>query len=160
MSETTFSGLFQPPAMGAGHAPVPIAGPGTCQITDEGLRFSAFEAKSQALMVAVFLLLLLAIGVAGVAAKAEFGLGSRRGIVIAGACLAGWFFYNVMRGRGQHHQNRPKQIAVPWQNTEVLEHGADGTVVFLMKGTKRKGTIHFKPEAGVTAFMDAIREGS
>jgi hypothetical protein len=149
----TFRGTFEPPGMGIADAPVKIAGPGRCTVSEDGFEVTAFAPASKAPAALVFVLaMIVAVALVMTFADSDF----RRWGKIAGFGVLP-FALPLIRGSGKYREDRPVTIVVPRDKAEVLPEKNHGLVLIRIRKMKPSGMIHFRPEAGVATFMSAVR---
>lgn len=141
--------------MGRIHAPIKIAGPGRCEVTEQGVTVSGFLAKSQG--GSVFLFLVSSAAWVALWMTLLPGRGVFANAMIFGGVSA-ILYGTVLRGRGKHKADKPVEWSIPWGSISgVGPDDQPGAVHFLVKNFKPKGTIHFCPEGGPEAFTAAIK---
>ena len=153
-----FEGKFEPPALGKTVAPIEIAGPGSCAVSEEGLKVSGHESKSQS---AIYWLLFGGFVIAVYAIKIEFEPPSWAFYAILGVGIA------LLLGTGARIGQKRKlgkaiRLTIPWES--VSKFDADGespeTVVVTIRKFKPKGALFFTPASGAESFLQALREHS
>ncbi len=151
-----FEGKFEPPALGKTVTPIEIAGAGSCSVSEEGLKVSGHESKSQS---AIYWLLFGGFVIAVYAIKVvmdppDWALYAILGVGVALVLGAG-----VKVGQQRKLGNKV-ELDVPWSSIRSFD--ADGespdTVVVVVRKFKPKGALFFTPASGAESFLEALRE--
>ncbi len=147
--------LRQEPGMRPGA--LSLAGPGACEVCDEGLRLSGFRAASTGWAVLVFVVATLDVTAAlffTSTQDASFYLGL--GAVVIALSLSNVFFGAVAR----HRADQPVRTLVPWSSVSHVARAGDALIIEV--GAGARASLQFVPatDAGVLLRLAQVLAAS
>ena len=136
--------------MGETRAPIKIAGPGKCLVSERGITAVGFAARAQVASLTTFILVMALVVMTLIVI---FPSGTTL-IVFGGG--GGTILTALLKGRGAHAADKPVRFVLPWDAiADVRPDVHAGGVVMLVEDFDPRGTLHFVPDDGVEAFLDA-----
>jgi hypothetical protein len=150
-----FEGKFDPPAIGRTRVPIRIAGPGSCDVSANGLEVTGAQTPNVG---ALYWLMLAAFFVGAVAVKIVLRPPDWAYYAILGAGIA------VVIGAGTAIGQKRKlgkaiTLQIPWSSISnfAAEAETPDTVVITVKKFNPKGDLFFTPQHGAKGFLEALQ---
>ena len=146
----TFSGSFEPPAIGETATPLRISGKGKIEVSGSHLHVSGFHSKSNAKQTAIFLGVLF--GVVGVLTYIKMNFFPDLPTWVTGAIGGGLGVALIQLNKGQgEHETKPLNLTLSKEQIKKVHLGKgkdayEGFVFIDVKKNKPKGRIYFRPE--------------
>lgn len=144
---------------GARQGALALAGPGACEVCDEGLRLSGFRAASTGWAVLVFVVATLDVTAAlffTSTQDASFYVGL--GAVVIALSLSNVFFGAIAR----HRADQPVRTLVPWSSVSHVGRAGDALVIQVGPGARKGAVLQFVPQtdAGVLLRLAQVLAAS
>lgn len=144
---------------GARQGALALAGPGACEVCDEGLRLSGFRAASTGWAVLVFVVATLDVTAAlffTSTQDASFYAGL--GAVVIALSLSNVFFGAIAR----HRADQPVRTLVPWSSVSHVGRAGDALVIQVGPGARKGAVLQFVPQtdAGVLLRLAQVLAAS